>query len=119
MRAAPNQIRPSAMVITRGRRIDSSESTYPGIWGVMIRLHRCYYILDSDYLTNSQVVTIKDVVTAMESYHDAPNPWIRAFARIDPPAPRDDHCAGPYLVGCRAHACVREVALHDCRRAIG
>src|SRR6516225_11189258 len=55
----------------------------------------------------------------MESYHDAPNPWIPPVIRIDRPAPRDDHCAGPHLVGCRAHAGLREVALRDCRRAIG
>ena len=41
------------------------------------------------------------------------------WRRIDRPAPRDDHCAGPHLVGCRAHAGLREVALRDCRRAIG
>src|SRR5215831_6141231 len=55
----------------------------------------------------------------MESYHDAPNPWIPPVIRIDPPAPRDDHCAGPHLVGCRAHVGLREVALRDGGRAIG
>ena len=30
------------MAITRGRRINSSGNTYPGIWGVTVRLHRCY-----------------------------------------------------------------------------
>ena len=55
----------------------------------------------------------------MELYHDAPNPWIRVVIRIDRPARRDDHCAGPHLVGCRAHAGVDEVALRDCGRAIG
>src|SRR5712692_8784556 len=55
----------------------------------------------------------------MESYHDAPNPWIPRVIRIDRPASRDDHRAGPHLVGCCAHAGLREVALRDCGRAIG
>src|SRR5262249_10526725 len=65
------------------------------------------------------LVTIEMIVVTMESYDDASNPWIRAFTRIDPPAPRDGHCAGPYLVGCRAHARICEVTLYDCGRAIG
>ena len=36
MRAAPNQMRPSAMIVTRSRTIDSNDSRYPGIWGVMV-----------------------------------------------------------------------------------
>src|SRR5260221_13103758 len=55
----------------------------------------------------------------MEFYHDASNPRIRVVTGIDPPALRDNHCTGPHLVGCRAHAGLREVALHDCGRAIG
>src|SRR6478752_6631971 len=55
----------------------------------------------------------------MESYHDASNPWIPPVIRIDHPAPRDDHCAGPHLVGCRTHAGTREVASRDSGRAIG
>jgi hypothetical protein len=55
----------------------------------------------------------------MESYHVASNPRIRVVTRIDPPAARDDDCDGPYLVGCRAHAGAREVALGDCGRPIG
>src|SRR5215470_12897365 len=51
--------------------------------------------------------------------HDTPSPSIRVITRIDPPALRDDHCTGPYLVGRRAHAGLREVALYDCDRAIG
>src|SRR4029077_17315331 len=48
MRAAPNQMRPSAMIVTRGRTIDSNDRRYPGIWGVMVQLHCCYYVFDSD-----------------------------------------------------------------------
>src|SRR6516164_3714951 len=73
------------------------------------------------WLTSIQIVTIDHVVTrqAIESYHDAPNPWIPPVIRIDRPAPRDDHCAGPHLVGCRAHVGLREVALRDGGCAIG
>src|SRR6516225_9035084 len=39
MRAAPIQMRPSAMAATRGRTVDSNASRYPGISGVTIRLH--------------------------------------------------------------------------------
>src|SRR6476619_7752402 len=81
-----------------------------------------YYVilsLGTCWLTSILLVTIKNVVTTMEPYHDAPNPWIPPVIRIDRPAPRDDHCAGPHLVGCRAHARLREVALRDCGRAIG
>ena len=57
MRAAPNQMRPSAMIVTRSRTIDSNDSRYPGIWGVMVRLHRlsCHYMSDSDYVYTSQL----------------------------------------------------------------
>src|SRR5262249_52031871 len=34
--AAPNQMRLSAMTITRGRTIDSNDRRYPGIWGVIV-----------------------------------------------------------------------------------
>jgi hypothetical protein len=53
MRAAPNQMRPSTMIVTRSRTIDSNDRRYPGIWGVMVRLHRCCYMFDSDYINTS------------------------------------------------------------------
>src|SRR5271169_6305152 len=53
------------------------------------------YLLHSDYHFDSH---------KMESYHDAPNPWIPAVIRIDHPAHHNDHCAEPDLVGCCADA---------------
>jgi hypothetical protein len=37
------------MIVTRGETIDSNDRRYPGIWGVMVRLHRCDYDVNSDY----------------------------------------------------------------------
>src|SRR5258706_9555857 len=44
--------------------------------------------------------------------------YLLSFESIVSP-PRDDHCAGPHLDGCRALARVPAVSLRDRRRVIG
>src|SRR4029077_3412257 len=118
------------------RSDDAERAGHRGLSGVLILhdgtlfsrcvIHNCfrshYYVILSlltRLLTSIPLVTIEMIVITMESYHDAANPWLPPVIRIDRPPRRDGHCAEPHLVGCRAHARLRELALRDCWRAIG
>src|SRR5262245_10704823 len=101
MRAAPNQMRLSVMIVTRGRTIDSNDRRYPGIWGATVLLHplllrwgnsRRFEHRDQDAeRAFHQVSSLWEASCAMLTYRDLPEraAWTRAVEQTTPWRP---HC---------------------------